>query len=149
MKKKVLCIVLIAALVIGAAVLIIYKQRTGGKEDSQSAESANFDMEYSDRLKGVPVTETESNSSTIQINYGDAGFCRKTLGVVDNSDPREDLQEESNQTVGVYNVTFRGKDGKIFLATWTYNSFAYTISINDSYEGADIDEMTDYIESTR
>ena len=148
-KKKVLCAVLIALLVIGAAVLIIVKQHGNKSGGEQAAEAANFEFEYSDRLCGVPVTEYTSNSSTIEVTYGDAGFARKTLGVTDNSDSRSDLTEVTNDTINGYEVTFKGKDGSIYLATWTYNSFAYTISISDTLEGADINEMTEYIESTR
>ena len=154
MKKKIICAVLIALLVISAAVLIIVKQRNNAGKSADgspgaAAEEANFDFEYSDRLCGVPVTDETSNSSTIEISYGDAGFSRKTLGVTDNSDRRNDLTESEEQEIGGYNVTLRGKDGKYYLATWTYNSFAYTISINSSEAGADINEMTDYILSTR
>ena len=146
MKKKILCIVLIAALIIGAGVLIAVKSKSSKGEVTQEAA---FDIEYSDRLDGVPATDTSSNSSSIEVTYGDAGFTRKTLGVADNSDKRPDLKEESEQAVGEYNVTFLGKNGKIYVAKWTYNSFAYTISINDSRDGVDVDEMIDYIKSTR
>ena len=153
MKKKLFCIILIALLVIGAALLIIFRLKSNDNvkdgESGRSVETANFDIQYSDRLMGVPVTDTESNSSTIEIKYADAGFTRKTLGVTDNSDTRNDLTEESTQTVGVYDVKLKGKDVKYYLATWTYNSFAYTISISDAYEGADLDTMTEYIMSTR
>ena len=153
MKKKLFCVILIALLVISAAALIIFRQKTNSNTESgdtdSGIESANFDIQYSDRLVGVPVTSTESNSSTIEVKYGDAGYTRKTLGVSDNSDRRNDLTEESSQTVGVYEVTLRGKDGKLCLATWTYNSFAYAISISDSYDGVDLNEMTEYIMATR
>ena len=153
MKKKLFCVILIALLVISAAALIIFRQKTNSNTESgdtdSGIESANFDIQYSDRLVGVPVTSTESNSSTIEVKYGDAGYTRKTLGVSDNSDRRNDLTEESSQTVGVYEVTLKGKDGKLYLATWTYNSFAYTISISDSYDGVDLNEMTEYIMATR
>ena len=153
MKKKILCGVLIALLVIGAAVLIVFKQKNpdGFSKDGsgQISEEANFDMEYSDRLVGFPVTDYKSNSSTIEVSYGEAGFTRKTLGVVDNSDRRSDLTEETKLAVNGYDVTLRGKGGNWYLAVWTYNSFAYTISINSDREGVSTDEMTDYIKSTR
>ena len=154
MKKKIICIVLIALLIIGAAVLIIVKQHNSGAGKNgdgtqQTADEANFDFEYSDRLCGVPAMDYTSNSSTIEVTYGDAGFARKTLGVTDNSDKRNDLTEEDHQVINGYDVTLKGKDGKYYLATWTYNSFAYTISISSSRDGADPDEMKDYIESTR
>ena len=112
MKKKILCIVLIAALIIGAGVLIAVKSKSSKGEVTQEAA---FDIEYSDRLDGVPATDTSSNSSSIEVTYGDAGFTRKTLGVADNSDKRPDLKEESEQAVGEYNVTFLGKNGKIYV----------------------------------
>ena len=79
----------------------------------------------------------------------DAGFTRKTLGVADNSDKRSDLDENDEMTVGVYNVTLLGKNGGIYVAKWTYNSFAYTISFNGDKDGVSREEMQIYIESTR
>ena len=152
MKKKILCAVLIGLLVIGAAVLILLKQTNvigkSGEASDHAAEAAAFEMEYSDRLCGVPVTNVTSNSSTVEVTYGNAGFARKTLGVVNNSDNRKDLTEETVQTIGSYSVTLKGKGDIYYLATWTYNSYAYTISINDSEEGVTLEEMTDYIVST-
>ncbi len=153
MKKKILCAVLIALLVIGAAVLIIFRQKSPDASpksgQGQASEEANFDMEYSDRLNGVPVTDVSSNSSSIEVTYGDAGFTRKTLGVVDNSDKRNDLDENGEMTVGAYNVTLLGKNGSIYVAKWSYNSFAYTISLDGNKDGVSREEMQEYILSTR
>ncbi|MBR2732525.1 MAG: hypothetical protein IKD72_11145 [Clostridia bacterium] len=136
-----------------AGVLIfVHQKRDGGRFSNGGEAAANttsFNMQYSDRLVGVPVTGVESNSSTIEVTYGDAGYSRKTLGVKDNSDSRNDLTEQTAQSIGGYDVTLKGKNGSYYLATWTYNSFAYTISISDAYNGADLSEMTEYILSTR
>ena len=151
MKKKIIAAVLVALLVIAAVVLIVYGQKTSdsGREMTQSVDSANFNMQYSDRLAGVTVTNVKSNSSTIEVTYGDAGYCRKTLGVADNSDNRSDLDEEVQQDITGYRVTLKGKGGSYYLATWSYNSFAYTISIDGQSGGVSLDEMTEYIKATR
>ena len=156
MKKKVLCIIMVAVLAAGIAAVIVLKNKTVKSDKvkeygniEQAIEAADFDLDYTDRLAGVPATGYSSNSSTIEITYGDAGFIRKTLGVADNSDSRSDLTEKDEQTINGYNVKLSGKDGKFYLATWEYNSFAYTVSINDSQEGVSLEEMTDYINSIR
>ncbi|MBR4450358.1 MAG: hypothetical protein IKS39_00805 [Clostridia bacterium] len=156
MKKTAICIIMAAVLVAAVAAVIVIKNKTVKNDRvreysniEQAVEAADFDMDYTDRLAGVPATGYSSNSSTIEITYGDAGFIRKTLGVTDNSDRRADLDEKTEQSINGYKVTLRGRDGKYYLATWEYNSFAYTISISDSQEGATLEEMTDYINSIR
>lgn len=39
----------------------------------QAVQAADFDMDYTDRLAGAPATGYSSNSSTIEVSYGDAG----------------------------------------------------------------------------
>ena len=108
---------------------------------------AAFNMDYPDRLCGVPVTGFKANSSMIEAHYGgDTNYIRKTLGVSDNSDNNNQYNESSRKDINGKNVTLKGNDGLIFMAVWNDNNFAYTIS---SAEGVDIYEMTEYIEATR
>ncbi len=155
MKKKV--ILSIAALVVLAgAVLavIIIKQRTTPKSGGPSynsyaaaVEQASFRMEYPERLCGYLVTDFISNSSTIEVQYGHGGFVRKTLGVNDNSGDDGNAYSETNeQTVNEMTVTVKGDESLIRIATWIDNNFAYTIKLND---GVSLEEMTEYIKSTR
>ncbi|MBR3620146.1 MAG: hypothetical protein IKN56_01455, partial [Clostridia bacterium] len=84
MKKKAICIIMAAVLVAAVAAVIVIKNKTVKNDRvreysniEQAVEAADFDMDYTDRLAGVPATGYSSNSSTIEITYGDAGFIRK------------------------------------------------------------------------
>ena len=154
MKKKILVVALIVLLLAAICVVTIVKHNTVSEDSSktkvytdsaEAMEAAGFGMEYSDRLAGYTPTEYEVNSSTVEIRYGDAGFIRKTLGVSDNSGEDKEYTEKSEQTVNGMNITFKGKDGLVYIASWTYNNYGYTISIKD---GVKADEMTEYIMMT-
>lgn len=158
MKKKLAVIGFIVILAAAIAIIIAVRQKTVSGNDTkvnsyETAEeaiaAASFAMDYPDRLCAYPATDFEANSSTIEITYGTSGFVRKTLGVTDNSGSKEAYPETSQQTLNGMEITFSGKDSVIYLATWTYNNFAYTISLEESTGGVDAEEMTTYIESTR
>ena len=155
MKNKII-ISIAAAVILTASVFAVItfnnklKQNNGGAQlyDSMddAANNSSFNMEYPDRLCGVPASGFEANSSMIEVRYGSAGFIRKTLGVTDNSSDKTEYDESGEQSVNGMTVTFKGTDGLVYLAVWNYNNFAYTIS---AVRGVAIDEMTEYIESTR
>ena len=154
MKKKIVITVILIFVFIAAfiAVIVIGKSTAsnGNTQSYSSMEEAQkeapFNMEYSDRLCGYPATDFEANSSTIEVHYADAGFIRKTLGVIDNSGNNTEYSESSEQSINGLSVTLKGNDGLVYLAVWNDNNFAYTISVN---EGVFADEMTEYIEATR
>lgn len=158
MKKKLAVIVFIAILLAALCIIIAVRQKVAPKNDTKinmydnaedAISAASFDMEYPDRLCGSPALDFEANSSTIEITYGASGFIRKTLGVNDNSGSDSNLPESSTEEINGMTVIFKGRDSKIYQASWSYNNFAYTISINEENGGIDKDEMTDYIQSTR
>lgn len=153
MKKKiVLSVVMVAVLVAAIALVIVLKNNTdtSGKTESYSSieeanEAADFNLEGSDRLCGYPATDYEANSSSVKTIYADAGYIIKTLGDIDSSGGK-DYSESTEQTVDGRRVTFKGKDGKVYLAAWNENNFTYTISVND---GVSASEMTEYVKATR
>ena len=72
---------MIAVLVAAIAAVIVIKNKSFRKDKvqeysdiEQAMEAADFNMDYTDRLAGVPATGYSSNSSTIEITYGDAGW---------------------------------------------------------------------------
>lgn len=152
-KKNVITIIMVAVFVAAFIAVVVIKNNTPATGKTQSYSSmeeaqkeAPFNMDYSDRLCGYPATDFEANSSTIEVHYADAGFIRKTLGVIDNSGNNTEYSESSEQSINGLSVTLKGNDGLVYLAVWNDNNFAYTISVN---EGISIDEMTEYIEATR
>ena len=153
MKNKIIISAVAVVIVIAALFAVItftskLKQNNGGEAYDNMEDAANnaaFSMDYPDRLGGIPATGFESNSSMIEVSYGD-GYIRKTLGVADNSSDKTDYSEVAEQSVNGMTVTFKGSDGLVYLAVWNYNNFAYTISVP---LGVEPDEMVEYIESTR
>ena len=154
MKKKIVITIIMVAVFVAALIAVIaIKNNTpaAGRTQSYSSmeeaqKAAPFNMDYSDRLCGYPATDFKANSSSIEVRYAEAGFIRKTLGVIDNSGSKEEYSEISEQNINGLAVTFKGNDGLIYLAIWNDNNFAYTISVNN---GVPLDVMTEYIEATQ
>ena len=155
MKNKIIIGVVAIVILIAAVFAVITisnnsKQNEGGVQTYENmddaAKNASFHMEYPDRLCGFPVTGFRSNSSMIEVQYGNDGLIRKTLGVADNSGNKTEYTESVEQSVNGLTVTLKGNDGLVFLAVWNDNNFAYTIS---SASGVNAEEMTEYIEATK
>lgn len=152
-NKAIICITAVVILIAAVVAIIVFNDKlAGGKVQTYTSMEevlgeAAFNIDYPDRLCGVPVTGFKANSSMIEAQYGgDTNYIRKTLGVSDNSDNNNQYNESRRQNINSKKVTLKGNDGLIFMAVWNDNNFAYTIS---SAEGVDIDEMTEYIEATR
>ena len=150
MKKRIILtvclIVILASLIITMAIL---KKNAGGNDGETGGAKASFPIEYTDRLAGYPVTGMHSDSSTIEITFGDAGFIRKTYAVIDNSGDDQQFDETSEQMIDGMTVTFYGEKGLVYLAVWNNNNFAYTIRINPGFDGVGGDEMTEYVKATK
>ena len=153
MKKKTIISIIAVVILIAAVVSIIIfsnKVKSGRVQTYNSMEDAKkdatFDMEYPDRLGGIPYTSFKSNSSTVEVHYGNENYIRKTLGVKDNSDINKEYKETSSQDINGMTVTFKGNDGLIYIAVWNDNNFGYTVNISS---GVTAEQMTEYIEATR
>ena len=155
MKNKIIIGVVAIVILIAAVFAVITisnnsKQNEGGVQTyenmDEAAKNVSFHMEYPDRLCGFPVTGFRSNSSMIEVQYGNNGLIRKTLGVADNSGNKTEYTESVEQSVNGITVTLKGNDGLYYLAVWNDNNFAYTVS---AATGVTVDEMTEYIEATR
>ncbi len=156
-KKRWIIIVVAAAIGIAALITVIYLNKTGfsanskAKNNAASAEtneSADFGFIYADRLAGYPETGYSSNSSTIEITYGDGGYIRKTYATGNNNAGKE-YSESSEQDINGITVTFKGRDGSVYLASWSDNNFVYTIFLNEKTGGVSAEEMTEYVKATK
>ena len=152
MKKKIIiAVIMIAVLIAAIAAVIVIKNKTVSNDTIKSYdtieeanEAADFTLEASDRLCGVPATDYKSDRTTVEVYYGNAGYIRKTTNEANSG--KSDYPEVNEQNFNGREVTLKGEDGKIFIAEWDENNFAYTISLN---EGVEADEMADYIDATR
>ena len=155
MKNKIIIGVVAIVILIAAVFAVITISNKAGQNENgvqtyenmdEAAKNVSFHMEYPDRLCGFPVTGFRSNSSMIEVQYGNDGLIRKTLGVADNSGNKTEYTESTEQSVNGLTVTLKGNDGLVFLAVWNDNNFAYTVSVAN---GVTADEMTEYIEATK
>ncbi len=157
MNKKLIAIICIVILIAAVfTVILVNNKYSPSNTDSDSFESieeaneaADFNLEHSDRLCGYIPTGYKANSSTIEVEFGTAGYIRKTLGVTDNSGNNSSFDESTEQEINGSTVTLKGKDGNIYLAVWNSNNFAYTISLDENGDGVPAEEMAEYIEATR
>lgn len=158
MKKKIAIIASIVILIAAVCIIIVVRHQTtpSAHEKAKSYSSieeavsaADFDLQYSDRLCGYPATGFEANGSTIEVEYGEAGYLRKTYAVVQNSDRDEQYEESSEQDIDGKTVTFKGNDGTVYLAAWNENNFAYTIFLNAGTGGVSAEDMTEYVKATK
>ena len=164
-NKKIIAIGAMAVLLILTAVLIAVNHRPGN--DSQPEESnasssvqdgsaaseisevsAPFDFACSDRLCGYPETDRVFTDESIEVVFADAGTIRKEYGSNERK-MQTGFAESSGQEINGMDVTLSGENGLIQHASWSYNGFTYTISINDTDNSVSVEEMTDYIVSTR
>lgn len=159
-KKIILGVGLIVLLIAAIVTVMIVRHNMGPSETETEAfdtyeeayEKADFSLKFSDRICGYPATQFKSNSSTIEVLYGDDTFTRKTYAVADNSTaatPDENYSETDTFEINGMNVTFKGNGGRVYLATWNFNNYAYTISISSDLAGASPEEMTAYVNSTQ
>lgn len=171
MKKKI--IISVVAVVICAAAfvaVILIKNNTkqavtetfkssseilSAGEVEKKDTAAGFAFRYTDRLGGYQATDIKNTGSAIEVTYDSAGFVRKTNIAAesggsetknDTSNDETGYSESSKQVIDGMNVTFEGKDGKVYRATWRANNYDYTISVND---GVFSEDMTEYVKATR
>ena len=152
-RKTIISVVAIVVLIAAMAAVIVFNNQTKqtgatqtGSSMDQVAEVAPFNMEYPDRLCGIPVTGFKADGGIIEVRYGDTNFIRKALAAMDGDDNKTEYDEIREQNVNGIAVTFKGSDGLVYLAVWNDNNFAYTVHAG---QGVAADEMIEYIEATR
>lgn len=79
------------------------------------------------------------------INGDDKIYIRKAKGNEDISGDYNEYKENNTIEIGKLNVTTRGNDGMIHVATWYDGDFAYAIGANISEKGLDSSVINDMI----
>lgn len=102
---------------------------------------------YSDRV--IQVLSGDDGESMIEVIYcnddAENELCiRKTVGTEDISGDYNLYAESNTVPVGELQVTMKGENGQIFLATWTSNDYTYSIGIYDE-NGISSDAMADLV----
>lgn len=161
MKRKIIAAVAALARLLILTVVLIMINHPVNTEDTQPAEStavsdvqeiseqsSEFDFVCTDRLCGCPETDRHTTSDSIEVVFFDIGTIRKEYGSEAVSE-EDKFGESTEKVINGMNVTFKGENGRIQLASWSDNGFTYTIRINSSDDAVNPEEMTDYIMATR
>ena len=108
------------------------------------AKIAGFSLE-------APIEYADYNSLVIQaiaddmieVIYFDAEKTheglriRKAVGTDDISGDYNEYKEENIVKVGELEVTEKGNDGNISVASWTYGTYSYSINVDEALLNAD------------
>ncbi len=105
----------------------------------EAAKTAGFSMSVPDTIDGydehvIRTVASDDDDSMIEVIYhnGDNEIeneirIRKSVGSKDISGDYTQYAENNIVIVGKLQVTMKGEDGKISLATWTNNGYTYSI----------------------
>ncbi len=121
---------------------------------ADAAKAAGFEMSVSERPR--MFTETtyqvlkDGDQTILEVLYsaedsGEQMVIRKASGAEENTDISGDYNvynEMNTVTVGEYEVTLKGNDQKVNLATWTSGDYTYSL---DCTSGITTEEMTAFI----
>lgn len=72
---------------------------------------------------------------------------RKVAGSDDISGDSTDYSENNSADLNGNTVTMKGNDGKVFVATWTAEGYAYAVDIDMDGQGMDAEAVTTLISS--
>lgn len=95
------------------------------------------------------VFEDEKMIEVIYTNAdGDEAYrIRKASGSDDISGDSTDYSDNSSVDVNGNTVTMKGNDGKVSVATWSADGFAYAVDIDMDGQGMDKDTLSTLISS--
>lgn len=126
----------------------------------EAAAAACFDMTvpetadgYTDRM--IQVFNANTEDAMFEVIYRDGGeesqniiHIRKAAGAEDISGDYNQYAESSTETVGEAEVTMKGADGKVHLATWTKDGYTYSIGVYTE-AGISSDSMAELVAGVR
>lgn len=120
----------------------------------EAAEAAGFDITVPDTIDGYPEKIIRAlitdDSKMIEVIYrNDEGSeirIRKAPGAEDISGDYNEYQQSSRLMVGEMEVTVKGNDDTVSLATWTDNGFTYSVTAST---GITSEALSDLIASIR
>lgn len=130
----------------------------------EAAENAGFSFSVPETVDGyaqrmIRTMADEEGSAMIEVIYqneitdgsdetSDEIRMRKADGEEDISGDYTAYSESNSVTANNVQVTMRGENGKINLATWTDNGYTYSIGVY-SGDGISVAEMSDLVAAIR
>jgi len=95
-------------------------------------------------LKSIQAIKSES-LQVIYENGKNEITIRKAKGSKDISGDYNEYSENKTLTVGNINVSIKGNDGKVNVATWVDNEYTYSVSVGSDEIGLDSTEISNMI----
>ena len=113
----------------------------------EAAQAVGFELTVSDAIDGYNDKTiqalTDGSEKIIEVRYenqtGDQVCIRKAPGRDDISGVYTDYSEERTVSAGEAEVTLKGNDGTVFLATWCAGGYTFSIYTDG---GCTVDDMT-------
>lgn len=126
----------------------------------EAAAAAGFDMTAPETIDGytervIQVFNANTEDAMFEVIYRDGGeeskniiHIRKAPGAEDISGDYNQYAENSTETVGEAEVTMKGADGKVHLATWAKDGYTYSINVY-AEAGISSDSMAELVAGVR
>lgn len=126
----------------------------------EAAAAAGFDMTAPETIDGytervIQVFNANTEDAMFEVIYRDGGeeskniiHIRKAPGTEDISGDYNQYAESSTETVGETEVTMKGADGKVHLATWAKDGYTYSINVY-AEAGISSDSMAELVAGVR
>lgn len=126
----------------------------------EAAAAAGFDMTAPETADGctervIQVFNANTENAMFEVIYRDGSeesqniiHIRKAAGAEDISGDYNQYAESSTEAVGETEVTMKGSDGKVHLATWTRDGYTYSIGVYTE-AGISSDSMTELVAGVR
>lgn len=126
----------------------------------EAAAAAGFDMTAPETIDGytervIQVFNANTEDAMFEVIYRDGGeeskniiHIRKAPGAEDISGDYNQYAESSTETVGEAEVTMKGADGKVHLATWAKDGYTYSINVY-AEAGISSDSMAELVAGVR
>ena len=116
-----------------------------------AAKLAGFELAVPETVDGYKDRMIEAiKNKLIQVIYknGDSEiYIRKGIGSHDIRGDYRKYDETNSVAIGDLQVTFKGSNGKVHVATWTNGDYSYAVLTGTDGAGLDKTAMTDIINS--
>lgn len=118
----------------------------------EAEKQAGFSIQVPDQISGVSAAAFRNlDQKMLEVIYyngeQEVARIRKSQENADNSGNYVGYSEIQNEKVGGMDVSLKGNEGKVVLATWSNGAYSYSISVNE--QGVSLEEMTALIEAVK
>lgn len=127
----------------------------------EAAAAVGFEMSVPATPEGYEtvVYRVDADIHMLEVIYSDKDYenedaveayrIRKAIGSDDISGDYNEYNEENEVFVSGNQVTLKGNDGKVFVATWTSGEYTYAIDIDMNGQGLGSDDVIALVNATK